>query len=63
MVTLGAGIASLVLTGGHTIAEYSEKYLWLLITSWCITATVDISNTVALCYYLYKAKAGSKVKR
>lgn len=47
----------------HSMAHVAEEYLWLLTSTLAITAVVDICNTVALCYWLNKAKADAIAKR
>jgi len=56
-IQLAGGFAMFIITiKSRVMPEIGAKYLWLLSTTLGTAALVDICNTVALCYWLHRAR-------
>jgi len=60
---LGFAVAFVVFLLPLTVADYVEKYTWLIIINTCLAALIDITNTMAMCYWLIKAQKEINIKR
>lgn len=54
----GLSIATSTLADkGPTLAIFEQKYLYLIAWAIAIGGTVDVANTIGLCYYLLRSKS------
>jgi len=60
---LGTGVAVAIVALPLTFEEFVDRYTWLVILSVCLADVIDIGNTIALCYWLSRAKSDVYVKR
>ncbi|KAF8587693.1 hypothetical protein K439DRAFT_1337297 [Ramaria rubella] len=49
-----------LLLRAKTIPQFFAKYQWLATTPFVLNVVVDVLNTCSLCFYLFRARSGSK---
>jgi len=62
--TFGISVAFLVIGLPLTVTEFATTDMeWMLITSNCLLAIIDVGNTIAMCYWLFKAQKETTFRR
>jgi len=60
---LAALISIAVIGASMSLAEFAERFSWIITTSLVLIVIVDILNTGGLCYFLFTERSRNQIRR